>query len=68
MRRVSREQLRQEAQTYARRRVEHLIALNNQTHNQAHSENQPFRRPQDLAPMYERFYMRFVARRHVVTP
>lgn len=64
MRRVSREQLRQEAQIYARRRVEHLIALN----NQAHSENQPFRRPQDLAPMYERFYMRFVAQRHVVTP
>lgn len=64
MRRISREQLQQEARIYARRRVERLTVLN----NRAVSGRRPFREPQDLAGAYERLYTRLMARRSLITP
>jgi len=64
VREISRKQLLEEAQKYARLRVEQIKASN----TEARSEYRPFREPEDAIREYEKLYYRFLSRRALVRP
>ena len=70
MRDITSQQLREEARSFARQHVEHLISLNNDQLRSRHYEPniRPFIEPEQMVPVFEQMYMRFVARNRVVSP
>jgi hypothetical protein len=64
MRRLTREELRQEAYIYASRRIERLEALN----RDAISGRASLRNPRDLAGFMAQFYERYMSRHCVISP
>lgn len=71
MRQVSRQELQEQAQRFAREHIEHLLTFNNQVRSAypARLANvRPFVEPNELVRTFEHLYMRFVARNQVITP